>query len=166
MITMKEYDAEVHGIYQCLGLLPELAEKVTNVECVIDGEPQAEVSVILQPKSTQYRGDLLIGAVKSKEKQSNKPGSYLCGFVELWDVRPCRGLQPDDWKRAVIPPKADRVQWWAWFVRNPRRVVEVPQSFKKGYFKAIIPKDEITEYPTQIVIGAEEWTKLRKKYGI
>lgn len=160
---VSEYNAELHDKFRALGLAPDVAEKLTRVEYFIDGEPFAQCSVVLQRKGTDYRGDVLILA--TGRSGAKEPG-YVCGFAELVDIKPCRGLTPDEWKDTIVPPGADRVQWFAWFFRNPRRVVEMPVGAKKDFYTLIIPKDQITEYPVNLEIGSEEWAKIRKKYGI
>lgn len=155
----KGYDAEVHDLYHCLGLAPELAERLTEIVMEIDGEPQAEVSVILQPRCTKYRGDILIGAVGKKEDKEQH--SYVCGLVDLYDIKPCREFS--DWQRAAIPPGADRAQWFAWFLRNPRRIIEMPYRLRKDFYTLIIPKGDITVYPRNLKLG-EAYNSIRKRY--
>lgn len=166
MIRLRDFNAEIHEKFRVLGLLPEQAEKLTRVDYEIDGVPVAEVSVVLQPKNTEYRGDVLVGAVGKRNWQTGEPGSYVCGLVELWDVRPCRGLLPDEWRQTVVPPRADRARWYAYFFRNPRRVIEMPHSLVQGMSTVVFLKGEVMEYPRNVIIGSEEWAKIRKKYGI
>lgn len=165
---VSEYRAEEHDRFVALGLDRDIAEKVTRVDYEIDGEPVAECSVILQKTAPPYRGDVLVGAVGEVGHANNSDlrPSYVCGFVELYDIRPCRGLTPDEWKGAGIPIRADRAKWYAWFLRKPRRVVEMPCPFKRGLHTLIIPKDQITEYPRIVYVGTKDWQRIREKYGL
>ena len=165
---VSEYKAEAHDKFIALGLDRDLAEKVTTAEYEIDGEPVAQCSVILQKSAPSYRGDVLVGAVGDVGYTHNTEliSSYLCGFVELYDIKPCRGLTPDEWKGAGIPARADRAKWYAWFLRNPRRVIEMPCAFKRGLHTLIIPKDQITEYPRIVYVGTKDWERIRAKYGL
>jgi len=160
--AVRDYDAGRHDKFRALGLSAALAEKLTTVECVIDGMPQAQCSVVFQSKNTDYRGDVLICAVSDKYKEQG----YICGLAELYDVRPVRTLSGSERNSAVIPAGVDYQRSYAFFFRNPRRVVEMPCKVKKAFYTLIIPKDQITEYPMNVVIGDEDWQKIRRKYGI
>lgn len=156
---IKEYNAEEHDRFRALGLPTDIAEKLTTVECFIDGVPQGECSVVLMKDGTAYRGDVLICAAGISGKE---PG-YLCGLAELKEVRRIRGIAPNG---SVVPPGVNRGDCYAWFFENPRRVVEMPLSVKKDFYTLVIPKDQVTEYPTCLEVGGEEWAKIRRKYGL
>lgn len=159
---VSEYNAELHDKFRALGLPADKAEKLTTVTYIIDGMPEAECSVVLMKVGTAYRGDVLVCALSEEYKKQG----YMCGLVELVNVRPCRDLSPKEWKETIVPPGASRSESFAYFFRNPRRVVEMPCPTKKGFYTLIIPKDQVTEYPVNMVIGGEEWDKIRRKYGI
>jgi len=159
---VSEYRPEFHEKFHAIGLPEELAEKLTTVDCVIDGMPQAQCSVLIWKTNTPYRGDLLICAVSHDYKV---PG-HICGLVELYDVKPCRGITPVQWHDAAKPAGVDTSLGYAWFFRNPRRVIEMPCNVPRKPFSLIVHKGEVTEYPMNVVIGEDEWRKIRAKYGL
>jgi hypothetical protein len=160
--AVRDYDAGQHDKFRALGLSADLAEKLTRISCVIDGVPEAECSVVFQPKNTDYRGDVLICAVSDKYKEQG----YICGLAELKEVRPARSLSSSERNSAVIPAGVDYMRSYAFFFCNPRRVVEMPCHVKKAFYTLVIPKDQVTEYPMNVVIGEDEWRKIRARYGI
>ena len=146
--------------YKTLGLPEDLARKVTEPVCIIDGEPKAECGVLIQKAGTNYRGDILIGIIGDKGATGRK--GQCVGLVELYDVRPCRGLTQNDWHYAVIPAGVSRIEGFAWFVRNPRRVVELDVPVQKSLRTIGVPGG-VTEYPVHLEIDADGWKEIQRK---
>ena len=138
--------------YRTLGLPDFVADKLTQPVYVIDGKGEAACSVLIFKKATPYRGEVLIGAFPKKGEP------YVCGLLELKDVRPVSGLPVESWKQ-VAQDNAPK-EGFAWFFSNPRRLVEMPLAVKRGWSSAELPEEELTEYPVVLKVGEDYWPHL------
>lgn len=150
-MKMADYDPKLHELWWSLGVSEEMARKLADTVCEIDGEAQAECSVLVQRTGTCYRGDLLLGVMGEKGGEMG----YCYAILELVDVRPCRGLQPSDWEAAAVNPGVSRAEGYAWFFRRPRRVIEMPMIFARKIGRIAVMKGDVTEYPTALEFGPE-----------
>ena len=105
-------------------------------------------SVIIGSRYTQYRGDVM---VCSKNRPFYK--DYLCGatigLCNLYDVKKVSDLTDSDWNDVLTSEKnkGNIQSGWAYFLSNPRRVIEFPVDCGKGFFDLVYTKDVIIEYP-------------------
>ena len=110
---------------------------------------------------TNYRGDILICSTAKPIIPTHESG-IICGLVELYEVKPIEQLTEAEWAQTMIP-ESERGNWkgcFAWFVKNPRRVVEFPIKGKQGLFSVDM---EITEYPRELYLGDKGWEKIKKQ---
>ena len=138
--------------YRTLGVPDFVADKLTQPVYIIDGKCEAACSVLIFKKPTPYRGEVLVGAFPKEGEP------YVCGLLELKDVRPVSGLSVESWKQ-VAQEDAPK-QGFAWFFSNPRRVIEMPLKVKRGWASAELPEEEITEYPVELKVGEDYWPRL------
>ena len=141
--------------YRTRGLPDYVADKLTQPVYLIDGQGEAECSVLIFKRPTPYRGEVLVGAFP------NEGEPYVCGLLELKEVRPVSGLPVESWKQ--VAQKDAPKEGFAWFFSNPRRIVEMPLPVKRGWSSADLEEDEITEYPVQLKVGEEQWPRLLGK---
>ena len=165
-IDKKDYNPEEHAVYKALTVKQPFADLLT---CVVyrdrNGTSYAAKTIEVRSRNTQYRGDLLIC---SSAKPVDPWGRYLsgvtCGFVELYDTKPIEDFTPEDWAATCIPEE-ERHKYrkgYGWMMRNPRRVVEMPVKGQLGLYNIIVPKDDITEYPREMALGADGWKLIKK----
>lgn len=164
-INKKEYNPEHHDVYKALTVKQPFADLLTRaVFRDANGEWHAEKTIEVRTRPIQYRGDILICA-SAKPVIPGHLSAVICGFVELYDVKPVSQFTPEDWDATCIPV-AERAQYskgYGWFMRNPRRVVEMPIRGQLGLYNLIVPKDDITIYPRAMAIGPDGWDIIKKK---
>ena len=162
-INTKEYDPAIHDAYRALSVKQPYADYLTQIEFINDGERFARKRIEVRSKNTTYRGDLLVCST-AKPIIPGRICGATCGLVELYDVKPVSELTAEEWEATCLPA-ADRERYssaFAWMVRNPRRVVEMPIRGQLGIYRLIVPKGDITEYPQNLVIGDDGWEMLNK----
>ena len=164
-IDRKDYDPKQHAVYKALTVKQPFADLLTRVVFRdANGEYHAEKTIEVRTRNTVYRGDLLICASKVPEIPGRMSG-VTCGFVELYDTKPIEDFTPEDWAATCIPAK-DRHKYrkgFGWLMRNPRRVVEMPIRGQLGLYNIIVPKDDITEYPREMIMDADGWKMIQKQ---
>ena len=153
-IDRKLYDPALHDIYKALTVKQPFADLLTKmVGRDEDGNPIAEKTIELRPRKTNYRGELLICSSKNPVIPGHE-SACTCGLVELYDCIPVEEFTEQDWRATCIPSE-QRGNWkkcYGWKLRHPRRVVEMPVKGQLGIYDLVVPKDDITEYPTRIVL--------------
>lgn len=163
-IKKEEYNEELHDKFRALCVKQPYADLLTRVVFLDEsGEYHAEKTIEVRTRNINYRGDLLIC---SSAKPNNLPGrmaGVTCGFVELYDTKPVEEFTPEDWAATCIPEDQRPNKGWGWFMRNPRRVVEMPVKGQLGLYDIVVPKGDITEYPKEVKIGADGWKIIQKR---
>lgn len=78
-------------------------------------------------------------------------GAMICK-VEVYDCLKVKDLTEEQWLYACLPKEKqfELRNHYAWALRNPRRVIELPVSGNQGLWSLIFPKGEIIEYPIEI----------------
>lgn len=167
-INTKEYNKEIHDIYKALTVKQPYADKLVRPIYVRDGKPFAEKQIEVRSKPTSYRGELLICSSKKPILPGRESGKTI-GFVELYDVKPVVEFTSEEWELTCIPAleRHKYLNGYGWFMRNPRRVVEMPINGQLGIYNIVMPKGDITEYPERITIDEKDWRIIKAKctYG-
>lgn len=162
-IDRKDYNPDQHEVFTALCVKQPYADLLTRVVSRSEsGEYRAAKTIEVRSKYTKYRGDLLVCSSKNPEVSGRMSG-VTCGFVELYDVKPVEDFTPEDWAATCIPEQKRPVKGYGWMMRNPRRVVEMPVKGQLGFYKLILPKGDITEYPRTLEIGADGWKIIQKR---
>lgn len=158
-----EYNPEVHDKWHALTVRQPYAQRLVTAAYVDDdGTVYGEKSIEVRTRSTNYRGDLLICSSAAPEIPGLLSGVTL-GFVEVYDVRPIESFGEQDWLNTCIPPDQRPKKGYGWFVRNPRKVVEMPVKGQLGIYNLVCPKDDITIYPTVCRIDKQSWQMIKLK---
>ena len=140
----EDYEPTLHDRFKALSVKQPYAGMIAS------GEKTIEV----RTKPTKYRGELLIYA--SKDGKADGIPGYGCtlAFVELYACRPLSELTAEEWKNTKLTgieaSRAKEKGGFAWFLRNPRRVIEYPVKGQLGIFNLVYDKGEIMEYPTHL----------------
>ena len=142
----EDYDPILHDRFKALSVKQPYAEYIAS------GVKGIEV----RSKPTKYRGEILICASRDGKTSDDAPG-YGCtlAFVELYDCKPLSELTDDEWNRAKLSGDLraklqSKGSGWAWFLRNPRRVIEFPVKGQLGIFNLVYTKDVIMPYPERL----------------
>lgn len=162
-IEKKHYNPELHDVFTALSVKQPYADLLTRAVFQDEfGEYHAAKSIEVRTRNTNYRGDVLVCS-SAKPFSILYPCGVTCGFVELYDVKPVEEFTPEDWDATCIPEILRPKKGFGWMVRNPRRVVEMPIKGQLGFYKLIVPKGDITEYPRNMALGADGWETIKKK---
>lgn len=164
-IDKKDYNAELHDVYKALTVKQPFADLLTKVTGRdAEGQFTADKTIEVRSRATKYRGDLLICS-SAKPEIPGRMSGVVCGFVEVYDCKPVEDFTEADWEATCLPDaeRAKTHKGWGWFVRNPRRVVEMPIKGKLGLYDLIVPKDDITIYPQHFAFGEYGWEAIKKK---
>lgn len=161
-IKNADFNPELHDRYHALTVRQPYAKHLVTPAYVDDGTTYGVKSIEVRSRSTNYRGDLLVCSSANPVIPGYDSGVTL-GFVELYDVRPIETFTEQDWLNTCIPVEHRPKKGFGWFVRNPRRVVEMPIKGQLGIYYLVTPKDDITEYPTVCRIDKESWEIIKKK---
>lgn len=132
----KQYDADKHEKFKALSVNQPYAGLIAAGIKTIE----------LRKTDRKYRGQLLIcSTVNPKTKE---PGQTLA-FVDLYATKKVSDLTPEELTNAQVSNKVlERFKdGYAWFLRNPKRVIEFPMKGQLGIFELIYTKDTIIEYP-------------------
>lgn len=159
-----EYDAELHQMYPALSVKQPYASFLVEDSFEIDGVTYGVKQIEVRKKPTKFRGDLLICASKSA-KCEDLPIGVMVGFVELYDCKPVSKFNDEDWAKTQIPPE-DRAEYkkgYGWYMRNPRKVVELPVTGQLGIFNLVFTKDTIVEYPKSVILDKKAFKQIMKK---
>ena len=163
-IEAKYYDPAVHDVYKALTVKQPYADLLTQVEFRdTKGEYHARKTVEVRSRDTKYRGDLLICS-SAKPELPGRMSGVTCGFVELYYTKRIEDFTEADWAATCIPENERPRKGFGWFMRNPRRVVEMPIKGMLGLYKLVVPKDDITEYPRALYFGKEKFEQIRKEW--
>lgn len=162
-INRKDYNPDQHDVYKALSVKQPYADLLTRVVFRDEsGEYHAEKTIEVRTRNTNYRGELLVCA-SAKPELPGRMSGVMCGFVELYDVKPIEQFTPEDWAATCIPEKDRPRKGYGWMMRNPRRVVEMPIKGQLGVYNLIVPKGDITEYPRNVALGPDGWDMVQKK---
>ena len=160
-IDKKDYDPALHDCFRALCVRQPWADLLTvPVRQDEFGAFHADKEVEIRSKRTNYRGDLLICA-SAKPVLPGRPAGCTVGLVELYDCKPVREMTPDEWADTCIPERDRPREGYGWFVRNPRRVVEMPVKGQLGIYTIVVPKDDILEYPRYMEIDRAGWEYIK-----
>lgn len=164
-IDKKYYNPEIHDVFKALTVKQPYADLLTRVTYRDEnGDYCADKTIEVRTRNINYRGDLLIcSSAKPVDPWGRHPAGVTCGFVELYDVKRVEDFTPEDWKATCIPEQARPRTGYGWLMRNPRRVVEMPVKGQLGLYNIIVPKDDITEYPRNLELGADGWKIIQNK---
>lgn len=149
----KDYDPNIHDIFKALSVKQPYADFIAY------GVKDIEI----RKKATKYRGELLICSSRYGRK-SEKESGYGCtlAFVELYDCKPASELTDDEWKRTYIPEEIiARIKelgcCYAWFLRRPSLVIELPVKGQLGIFNLVITKGKVKKIKSiNVSIGNNE----------
>ena len=162
-INRKDYNPDQHDVYKALSVKQPYADLLTRVVFRDEnGEYHADKTIEVRTRNTNYRGELLVCA-SAKPELPGRMSGVMCGFVELYDVKPIEQFTPEDWAATCIPEKDRPRKGYGWMMRNPRRVVEMPIKGQLGVYNLIVPKGDITEYPRNVALGPDGWDMVQKK---
>lgn len=95
-------------------------------------------TIEVRSRRTYYRGRLLI--TSSQKPKKGKTGVAIC-TVELYDCKPVSELSRAEMYATGIP----EYRWekmkgkYGWFLRNPRRVKNIPVKGQLGIFNVELP---------------------------
>lgn len=164
-IDKKDYNPDQHDVFKCLTVKQPYADLLTRVVFRDEsGEYHADKTIEVRTRNINYRGDLLIcSSAKPVDPWGRHPAGVTCGFVELYDTKPVEDFTPEDWAATCIPEDQRPKKGWGWLMRNPRRVVEMPIKGQLGLYNLIVPKGDITEYPRNVVFGADGLKLIQKR---
>ena len=162
-IDRKDYNPDQHDVYKALSVKQPYADLLTRVVFWDEsGEYHAEKTIEVRSRNTNYRGDLLVCA-SAKPELPGRMSGVICGFVELYDVKPIEQFTPEDWAATCIPEKDRPSKGYGWMMRNPRRVVEMPIKGQLGVYNLIVPKGDITEYPREMALDSDGWDIVQQQ---
>ena len=167
-INTKEYNKEIHDIYKALTVKQPYADKLVRPIYIKNGMAFAAKQIEVRTRPTSYRGELLICSSKKPILPGRESGKTI-GLVELYDVKPVVEFTSEEWELTLIPPleRYKYLNGYGWFMRNPRRVVEMPVKGQLGVYNVVVPKGDITEYPECITVDEKDWRIIKAKceYG-
>lgn len=167
-IDKKDYNPELHDVFTALSVKQPYADLLTQVSFRDNkGEYHAYKTIEVRSRNTKFRGDLLVcSSAKPVDPLGRHPNGVTCGFVELYDVKPVSEFTEKDWEETCIPKNQRPRTGYGWMMRNPRRVVEMPIRGQLGFYKLIVPKDDITEYPRNMAFGTDGWAIVQDKIKV
>jgi len=162
----EEYNPEIHDRFRALTVKQPYADMLVKA-AYRDGNgvvyPVKQIEV--RSKPTKYRGDLLVCSSATPVYPGKISGATL-GFVELYDVKPVYEFTLEDWAGTCINNVEERDKYkngYGWFVRNPRKVVEMPIKGQLGIYNLVYTKDDIIEYPTECHVDKQSWRIIQNK---
>lgn len=160
---VEDYDPAQHDLWKALSVKQPYADFLVTEAGKVGNYTVGIKQIEVRSRNTQYRGDLLICSSASPIIKGHESGVTL-GIVELYDVRPMADLLPEDWATTHIPEK-DRAKYangFGWFMRNPRRVIEMPVKGQLGIFNLCYTKGEIMEYPKHMILDRKGYKDICK----
>ena len=137
--------------YKALSVKQPWAEKIARLEKKIE----------LRSQNTHYRGEIVICASAKRDRQSEylpdiPHGCTVC-LAEIYDCIPFSQLNEEQLKSVTVEMRDIETSVgsgiykynpnYAWFLRNVRRVVEIPMKGQLGIFNLDLGDMELTEYP-------------------
>ncbi len=155
----KEYDQNLHDKFKALSVKQPHASRIANGVKTIE----------LRKQNTSYRGNLLICSSAKPVIEGMGSGCSLC-FVELYDVKKVSELTETE--KLLTRVDADLMQeyQYAWFLRNPEKVIEFPVKNQLGIYNLVYTKDCIITYPDPKPIIEPErkmpWQYLLVKWAV
>lgn len=153
-IDKKDFDPEQHDRFRALIVRQPLADLLTVAAYLDeDGKYHAGKSIIIRPRNTQYRGEVLICSAEPAE---------TCGLAELFETKRVEEMTEQEWDEAYFDGERP-TKGFSWRFRNPRRVVEMPIAGKCGFYDLAVPKGDITEYPREMALGFDGWKIIQNK---
>lgn len=164
-LDKNKYNPDIHDKFRGLSVKQPYADLLTKATYRDeDGNYYADKTIEVRTRNTNYRGDILICSSKNPVIEGRESG-VTCGFVELYETKRVEDLTEQEWVETCIPFNQRPRKGWAWFVRNPRRVVEMPVKGQLGFYDIVVPKGDITEYPRAMAIGPDGWKIIKKNCG-
>lgn len=142
-----EYDAEKHDIFKALSV------KQPHANNIAKGLKRIE----LRNQGTKYRGDVLICSSAKPVLEDMMSGCSIC-LVEIYEVKRVSDLTDAEKKFCCVSDTLLAEYEFAWFLRNPRKVIEFPVKGQLGIYNLVYTEGCIIEYPelTEKLIGEDE----------
>lgn len=164
-IDRREYNPDEHDVFKALSVKQPFADLLTIAVFRDEkGAYHAAKTIEVRTRNTNYRGELLVcSSAKPVDPWGRHLAGVTCGFVELYETKPVEAFTPEDWANTCIPEKDRPRTGYGWFMRNPRRVVEMPIRGQLGVYNLIVPKGDITEYPREMALGPDGWKMVKKR---
>ena len=144
--------------YKALSVRQPFADLLTNTK---EGG-NALKTIELRTRNIKYRGDLVICSTASPVLPERLSGCAV-GIVELYATKPAAELTEKEWEQCCVSSEIRKKaqNGWAWFFRNPRRVIEIPVKGKLGLFDLEI--NDLQEYPHIIALDDKGWELIQKQ---
>lgn len=139
----KDFNPELHETKKALTV------KNPYATWIAEGEKTIEI----RNQNTKYRGELVICSSQRPLIEDMQSGCTLA-LVELYRVKPLSELTAEEWKLTKIPAGL-RMQLkqfnigFAWYLKNPRKLVEYPVKGQLGIWNLVLDKNEFIEYGGQ-----------------
>lgn len=158
-IDVDKYDRKKHDIFKALSVKQPFAYFIAT------GQKKIE----MRSWKTSHRGDLIICSSSRPVVNDSVPfltAGATIALVDLYKVKPAGELTPEEWEQTMIEESEREyyVSGYAWMLRYPRPVIELPVKGNLGIFNVVFEKDEIIEYPKDIVLDKKGWDIIRKKH--
>lgn len=140
----KQFDSSKHDIFKALVLEQPHANNLIDISSNV-----AVCQVAFIDKKSKHRGKTLVCSTHKPLIYGLECGATL-GFVDVYDMKRASQMSESEWTMANIDQdkRAPLMNKYALFLKNPRRVIEMPFSGTPGFYHAVYDKDEIMEYPT------------------
>lgn len=140
----KLFDNTKHDIFKALVLEQPHANNLIDISSNV-----AVCQVAFIDKKSKHRGKTLVCSTHEPLIYGLECGATL-GFVDAYDMKRASQMSESEWTMANIDQdkRAPLMNKYALFLKNPRRVIEMPFSGTPGFYHVVYDKDEIMEYPT------------------
>lgn len=156
--SLKDYNPEKHDRFHAVIIPQPYAQG-----CVNFNGKDGEYSTVIRSRNTDYRGDVLICAAEKPVLIDFQSGCTL-GMAELYEVKRVEDLTAEELESIHIAKKHKKK--WVYFLRNPRRVIEMPINedlLTRTTKELIFSKGDIIEYPKKVVLDKLAWKEITKE---
>lgn len=149
----KDFNPELHDKFKILTVKQPYATALIENSHNYMNVNYAQKPIEIRRNKTNYRGDILICSAKNPELYGLESGVTI-GLVELYDIKKTEDLSLEEWEESMIPESNRKLfkNAYAWFFKNPRKVIEYPVNVFLGLSDLVYSKDLIIEYPKQIIL--------------
>lgn len=158
-IEKKDYTEGINAEFATIGIRHELAPMIFIPSLADDNDDMyGELSAIPMKQYSEYRGKVLICS-------TDKGMGFTEGTAELYDVRGIDTISEDEWNTNVLLPNRELLEGYLylWFIRNPRKAVEVACNVRKGFqYTYWYSEDDVQYYPVHLSAEEIELIKQNK----
>ena len=109
-------------------------------------------TIEVRSQKTKYRGEIIICSSQYPDIGDMPSGCVICKAT-LYDCVKIKNLEVKEWDKTLLPKEEEKDyrEHYGWKLRDIKPMVELPVKGNLGIWNLIMDKDEMIEYPLELM---------------